>query len=243
MNARVLCIDDDELNLSLLADVCELSGFDAVLASDPASGLAIWQRDRTDVVLLDLMMPGCSGLELLGTLAAGPDEAARAAVLMVSAVATSALQQEAFALGALDWVVKPFHVSDLQARIQLAVDLLAGARGTPAGDERLSGASVAAAMLGDRRIDTPSRVEVLLARGPDATAAFDLARRLRGAGGVGLAILAAGAGEVVAVWGPTGGLAERLEASLAGAREPLLYARGQAEIGRVAAEVARLRGA
>ncbi len=241
MNARVLCIDDDELNLSLLADVCELSGFDTVMASDPATGLEIWKRERTDVVLLDLMMPGCSGLELLGTLAAGP-EAARPAVLMVSAMATSVLRQQAFALGALDWVVKPFHVSDLQARIQLAVDLLAGARGTPVGDGRLGEASVTAAMLGDRRIDAPARVEVLLLRGPDATSAFDLARRLRGAGGVGLAIFAAGAGEVVAVWGPTEGLAERLEASLAGAREPLLCARGQAEIGRVAAEVARLRG-
>ncbi len=242
MSGRVLCIDDDELNLSLLADVCEISGFEVTLAQDPEAGLQTWRRDRPDVVLLDLMMPGRSGLELLGTLAAGP-ETARSAVLMVSAVATAALQQQAFALGALDWVMKPFHVSDLQARIQLAIDLLGAARGTAAGDERLGEATIASAMLGDRRIEAPAHVEVLLACGPDAAAAFDLARRLRAEGGPGVALLAARPGEVVAVWAPTPGLGARLEASVAAGRAPASVARGQAAIAGVAAEVARLRGA
>jgi len=241
MSGRVLCIDDDELNLALLADVCEISGFEVTLAQDPEAGLATWRRDRPDVVLLDLMMPGRSGLELLATLAAGP-ESARSAVLMVSAVATAALQQQAFELGALDWVMKPFHVSDLQVRIQLALDLLGAARGTPPGDERLGEASIASALLGDRRIEAPARVEVLLARGPDAAAAFDLARRLRAAGGPGVALLAAREGEVVAVWAPALELGSRLEAGLGGARAPSSGARGQAPIAGVAAEVSRLRG-
>ena len=242
MSVRVLCVDDDALNRSLLADVCELSGFVPTLAGDPESCVELWQRERPDVVLLDLMMPGRSGIELLGTLAAGP-EADRPAVLMVSAVGTLAVQHQALALGALDWVSKPFHVSDLQARIQLALDLRASAQGAPPGEARLGEASVCAAMLGDRRLHVPDRVGILLARGPDAVSGFDLARRLRRAGVAGLAILAAGAGEVVAVWGPMPGLGERLAASLEGARGPLLVARSEAGIGEVAARVARLRGA
>ena len=62
---RILVIDDEQSIRELLKDFLETKGFEVLTASDGESGLELLREDKFDLFLLDLMMPGISGLELL----------------------------------------------------------------------------------------------------------------------------------------------------------------------------------
>lgn len=85
----------------------EREGFTlAGLASTADEAVALYQEHRPDVVLLDLEMPGANGLDLLRTLRRF-DPPAR--VVIVSGAGDDDLRDEAQALGAADWVLKPIY--------------------------------------------------------------------------------------------------------------------------------------
>ena len=64
----ILIVDDNELNLELAHDVLELSGFEVETAASGMEGIAKARETRPDLVLMDLRMPGMSGLEAMHTL-------------------------------------------------------------------------------------------------------------------------------------------------------------------------------
>ena len=115
---RVLVVDDElgvrESIRMILRGDCEVTTADSVdaalrsLASDPA-----------DLVLLDLVMPGRSGLELLAELA-GRDDAPP--VLVLTATRLEETAREARALGAVDCLRKPFEVQALRRRVRELID-------------------------------------------------------------------------------------------------------------------------
>ena len=122
MSATILAVDDDESNLQLLRDVCEASGWVVATEKEGAAGLSRAREVKPDVILLDIMMPGTGGMELLESLQADPD-LKQVPVVFVTAVNDPRSEEKAFQLGAVDYVRKPFRVFDLQARIRTALEV------------------------------------------------------------------------------------------------------------------------
>jgi two-component system phosphate regulon response regulator PhoB len=113
----VLIVDDDDSSRFVLSKLLQLSGHHAVPVEDAARAMAFVKSTRTDLILLDVMMPGISGLDFLRQLRA--DAATqRQRVVMYSAVADSQIQAEASNLGAIDyWLKGDMRWSEIGARI------------------------------------------------------------------------------------------------------------------------------
>jgi DNA-binding response OmpR family regulator len=117
---RVLCIEDDAETRILIKRGLEQSGFavDAVWGGE--RGLAAAMQGRFDCVLLDVMMPGIDGLQVLRMLKTqGMTE--DLPVVMVSARDDEDTRRRAKAAGAVDFVAKPFQIKQLVQAVQAAV--------------------------------------------------------------------------------------------------------------------------
>lgn len=112
----VLIVDDVEDNRVLLERTLQSAGYRTLSADGGRSALDFVNTETPDIVLLDWMMPGLSGLE---TLKAIRDfhSAARLPVIMCTAVGEDDNVVEALAAGANDYVVKPFSLQVLRARM------------------------------------------------------------------------------------------------------------------------------
>lgn len=106
---RVLVIDDEPDLRELYSVTLREAGHEVLTASNGAEGLGILQRERLDIVLVDLMMPVMDGYEFLQHLRRMPEHRGTPAVV-VSAVATGGFSQK---LGASGFVAKPFDVDEL----------------------------------------------------------------------------------------------------------------------------------
>ncbi len=113
---RILLVDDEEANRDMLSRRLRRSGFVVDLACNGESALAQIRSSSFDLVLLDSMMPGLSGVEVLKTLRAEhtPDQLP---VIMVTALTDSSKIVEALNLGANDYVTKPVDFPVALARI------------------------------------------------------------------------------------------------------------------------------
>jgi DNA-binding NtrC family response regulator len=116
--AKVLIVDDDPHLRSMLTDLVKTLGCEAACVSDGAAALRAIVETRPDVVLLDILMPGLSGLDLLPSLQA---LAPGVPVIMLSGTADEELGRQALARGAFDYVVKPVDLRRLAEVIDLAL--------------------------------------------------------------------------------------------------------------------------
>jgi adenylate cyclase len=115
-SAVILVVDDDEGNRDLLARRLAREGYAVRTASDGAAALAALDTAPADLVLLDVMMPGIDGYEVLRRLKADP--ATRdVPVLMISALDELGSVVRCIELGAEDYLAKPFEPVLLRARI------------------------------------------------------------------------------------------------------------------------------
>src|SRR5215210_204121 len=114
MLARVLVVDDDEKITGFLRRALAYEGYQVDVADGGAAALALALRSPPDVVVLDVMMPGLSGLEVCRRLRAGGD----VPVLMLTARDEVADRVAGLDAGADDYLVKPFAVDELLARVR-----------------------------------------------------------------------------------------------------------------------------
>lgn len=116
--ARVLVVDDGEINRRLLARLLEQDGHVAILATDGEEALEVLRasRDAVDVVLLDILMPGINGQELLRRIK-GDARLRHLPVIMVSALEDISTVIECIEDGATDYLQKPFNRAVLRARL------------------------------------------------------------------------------------------------------------------------------
>jgi CheY-like chemotaxis protein len=112
MPPRVLVVDDDPQVRKLVSLNFELDGYDVVSAAGGAEALAEVARQRPDVMVCDVMMPGMDGLEVVRRLRADP-KTASLPVVMVSAKAQRSDLTEGKSAGADAYVTKPFDPQDL----------------------------------------------------------------------------------------------------------------------------------
>jgi diguanylate cyclase (GGDEF)-like protein len=114
---RLLVVDDDEMNLEIVRRRLSRLGFDVVVSTDGPQALDRVQQTDVDLVLLDIEMPGKSGLELLRELRESYSQA-ELPVIIVSGKQESETVVEALGLGANDYVTKPIDMAVTHARIQ-----------------------------------------------------------------------------------------------------------------------------
>jgi DNA-binding response OmpR family regulator len=112
----VLVVDDDPDVCDLVTYKLEQSGFDVRRASDGDQAIREVARKVPDLVLLDVMMPGVTGLEVLERWRADEVTAAMP-VIMLTAKAQENDVERGFELGADDYVIKPFSPRELVRRV------------------------------------------------------------------------------------------------------------------------------
>ena len=113
--ARTILICEDEAALRELIRVSLGTGFGFIEASDGVEALEVARREKPDLFVLDLMIPGISGLDVLAQLRADED-GGKVPVVVISA--WSDARDEAFAAGADRFVLKPFLPDDLRAVVE-----------------------------------------------------------------------------------------------------------------------------
>jgi DNA-binding response OmpR family regulator len=111
-----LIVDDDPDVRDLVAYKLEQSGFDVRRASNGQQAMEAVAAQQPDVVLLDIMMPGMSGLEVLERWRL-EGSTARLAVLLLTAKAQESDVERGFELGADDYIVKPFSPREVVRRV------------------------------------------------------------------------------------------------------------------------------
>lgn len=112
--SHVLIADDDKDLVEGLRWYLEAEGFTVSCASDGDSALAEFRKNRPDVVILDIMMPGIDGIRVCEEIRRESD----AYVMMLSARDGEIDKVRALSIGADDYLTKPFHVSELMARVK-----------------------------------------------------------------------------------------------------------------------------
>jgi DNA-binding response OmpR family regulator len=115
--SRVLVVDDNELNRDVLRRQLEREGYEVVTAAEGLGALALIDSQSFDLLLLDIMMPGLTGIELLKIVRAA-HPAHELPVIMATARDTSEDRVEALSLGANDYFTKPIDYPALLARMQ-----------------------------------------------------------------------------------------------------------------------------
>lgn len=111
----VLVVEDEEALAVGLRDALLHGGFEATVVSDGVQGLEAVRTQQPDLLVLDLMLPGMSGLEVLKALRA---EGFRTRVLIVTALADEEDLLRGFQAGADDYLTKPFSPRELLARVE-----------------------------------------------------------------------------------------------------------------------------
>ncbi len=114
---RILAVDDDDQALRYIRDALVKSGYTVIATGDPDDVPRLLEEENPHLVLLDLMLPGVDGVDLMKDIMNIGD----IPVIFVSAYGQDQLVARAFEMGADDYVVKPFSPTELVARIRAAL--------------------------------------------------------------------------------------------------------------------------
>jgi two-component system alkaline phosphatase synthesis response regulator PhoP len=125
---RILVIDDEPQMLLGLRDNLELEGYEVVTATDGEQGLSKILSERPDLVILDLMLPRKSGLDVCRELRA---RANTTPVVMLTARSQETDKVIGLELGADDYLTKPFSIAELLARVRAVLRRAGGTAGLP----------------------------------------------------------------------------------------------------------------
>jgi PleD family two-component response regulator len=118
LNAKILIVDDAEANLKLLEDLLTREGFHQIISTtDSTRALDLFIAFQPDLILLDLMMPELDGYAVLEILSRHIPKDEYLPVLVLTADATIVAKRKALALGAKDFLTKPFDTIEAMLRV------------------------------------------------------------------------------------------------------------------------------
>ena len=113
----VVIVDDTPENIRLLAQLLSEQGYHVRSAPNGERALATVRKERPDLILLDILMPGIDGYEVCRQLKAD-DQLKNVPVIFISALNEAFDKVSAFSAGGVDYVTKPFQVEEVLARVQ-----------------------------------------------------------------------------------------------------------------------------
>lgn len=114
LTKKILIIEDDQSIAQLQKDYLEISGYEVTVAGSGPEGLRSMEKAEYDLVLLDIMLPGMDGFEVLRNIR----EQDLLPVLLVSARGEELYKIKGLGLGADDYITKPFSSGELVARVK-----------------------------------------------------------------------------------------------------------------------------
>ncbi len=116
MDYHILLVDDDRLLREVIGEYLILNGYKVEMAEDAEKALAMFHAGKYDLALIDLVMPGMSGLELMQQLLKLDAELF---CLIMTGYPTIDSAYKSMVEGASDYIIKPFQLSELLAAIRL----------------------------------------------------------------------------------------------------------------------------
>jgi len=119
---KILVIDDLPENVFMLQDRLEHEGYEVITAYDGKSGIEKVRNELPDLILLDVMMPDITGIEVCKILVADK-ETAGIPIILVTAKSGADDTKEGLEAGAFDYIKKPFNRVELVARVKSALKL------------------------------------------------------------------------------------------------------------------------
>jgi len=117
MSKRILAIEDQEDNRRILRDLLTAKGYTLIEATTGEEGLTAAERERPDLILMDIQLPGLDGYEVTRRIKANP-ELRHIPIIAVTSYALSGDEQKAAAAGCDGYVTKPFSPRKLLAKIE-----------------------------------------------------------------------------------------------------------------------------
>jgi len=146
MTAKILVVDDEPSVRALVRDILELDDYEVFEAKDGDEALERFRADHYDTVILDIMMPGISGLDVLREIRAGTDHpegytgsTSDTPVILLTAASDDDTTWEGWTSGASVFIAKPFDPSNLLEWLDRTVNRRLEQHFGPAEDEDLEG--------------------------------------------------------------------------------------------------------
>lgn len=122
----ILAVEDDPRLLRLVTLTLQNDGYEVVTAADGETALEMIEDHIPDLIILDLVLPGISGLEVCRTVRTF----SRVPIIMLTSKAKESDKLEGFEAGADDYVTKPFSCPELKARVAAVLSRVAAAQGS-----------------------------------------------------------------------------------------------------------------
>jgi two-component system cell cycle response regulator DivK len=117
MSKRILVIEDQEDNRQIVRDLVTASGYELIEATTGEEGLEVAARERPDLILMDIQLPGIDGYEVTRRIKANP-KLRKIPIIAVTSYALSGDDKKAFAAGCDSYVTKPYSPRLLLAKIR-----------------------------------------------------------------------------------------------------------------------------
>jgi DNA-binding response OmpR family regulator len=117
MPKKILVVDDDFDILETCRDYLKSAGYEAIAADDGLKGLALARREKPDLIVLDLMLPGMDGLEVCRAIR----RESNVPIIMLTARVEETDKLIGLELGADDYITKPFSLRELVARVRVVL--------------------------------------------------------------------------------------------------------------------------
>jgi len=114
---KVLVIDDEENILNLVRIGLEDNGFDVVTRTNGLDALMYIEEEKPSIIIADIMMPRLTGLELVKALK-NNEETRKIPLIFISALDQAKTVQEGLDLGAVDYITKPFKISEIVGKVR-----------------------------------------------------------------------------------------------------------------------------
>lgn len=119
---HILIVDDNVNNLKVLSDILNVTGWEISVALDGENALEQINYFLPDLILLDVMMPKINGYQTCRLIKANPDYL-EIPIIFITALSEINNKVEGFALGAVDYITKPFHKEEILARVRVHLKL------------------------------------------------------------------------------------------------------------------------
>ena len=123
-NEKILIADDDKNICELLRLYLAKEGYETVIANDGEAAVAAFEKEKPNMVLLDVMMPDMSGFEVAQHLKANP-KTADIPIIFLTALNSTTDIVKGFQVGANDFISKPFNKEELIIRVTHQISLVA----------------------------------------------------------------------------------------------------------------------